>query len=129
MLVQLQMVAGVILLVGLLLIVNMIRQRKLELKYAMAWMFAILVMLIVDIFPPILNIISYCFGIATPVNTLFLLGFIFALVLIFVLTVAVSRQAERLRRLTQALAISQEKINELEKQMCYNGKNKENQEK
>lgn len=117
MMIKLQVVAAVILLLAFMYMINMIRKRKLELKYALSWMIVIIVMLVVDIFPPILSFISFLFGIATPVNTLFLLGFIFSLVLIFVLTVAVSRLADKVRRLSQAAAISEEKINQLYEQM------------
>lgn len=117
MMIKLQIVAAVILLLAFIYIINMIRKRKLELKYALSWMIVIIVMLVVDIFPPILSFLSFLFGIATPVNTLFLLGFIFSLVLIFVLTVAVSRLADKVRRLSQAAAISEEKINQLYEQM------------
>lgn len=117
MMIKLQIVAAVILLLAFIYMINMIRKRKLELKYALSWIIVIIVMLVVDIFPPILSFISFLFGIATPVNTLFLLGFIFSLVLIFVLTVAVSRLADKVRRLSQAAAISEEKINQLYEQM------------
>ena len=88
----------------------MIRKRKLELKYALAWMIAILMMLVVAVFPPILRVVSYLFGIATPVNTLFLLGFIFSLALLFIMTVTVSRLSDRVRQLSQAIALNEKEI-------------------
>lgn len=110
---KLQLVAGFILILAMLVIVNMIRKRNLELKYALAWMAVIISMLIVDSFPPILSFLSYLFGIATPVNTLFLLGFVFALALIFVLTVTVSRLSDRIRQLSQAVALNEKEIEKL----------------
>lgn len=107
---KLQLIAGAILLFGLLWIINMIRKRKLELKYALAWMIAILMMLVVAVFPPILRVVSYLFGIATPVNTLFLLGFIFSLALLFIMTVTVSRLSDRVRQLSQAIALNEKEI-------------------
>lgn len=110
---KLQIVAAVLITAALLMIINMIRKRKLELKYALAWIGVLVLVLIVDIFPPILYFISYLFGIATPVNTLFVLAFCFSIVLIFVLTVAVSRLAEKVKKLSQAVAINEKKIEEL----------------
>ena len=43
-------------------------------------------------------------------NTLFFLGFVFSLVLIFVLTVSVSRLSERIRQLSQAVALLEQKL-------------------
>lgn len=120
--VKLQIVAGIILILGLLWIVNMIRKRKLELKYALAWMVVIILMLLVDIFPPILSLISFLFGIATPVNTLFILGFIFALALLFILTVTVSRLSDRVRQLSQAVALNEKNIEELQLRELKNKK-------
>ncbi|MEG1848496.1 MAG: DUF2304 domain-containing protein [Lachnospiraceae bacterium] len=117
MMIQLQIVAALILLLAFLYIVNLIRKRKLELKYALAWMLVITAMLIADLFPPILNILSYLLGIATPVNTLFLLGFVFSIGLLFILTVAVSRLADKARRLSQAVAIGEEQRERLEQQV------------
>lgn len=113
MMLKLQLVAGFILILAMLVIVNMIRKRSLELKYALAWMAVIISMLIVDSFPPILSFLSYLFGIVTPVNTLFLLGFVFALALIFVLTVTVSRLSDRIRKLSQVVALNEEEIEKL----------------
>ena len=107
---QLQLIAAFILLAGMFTLVQMMRKRKLDIKYALSWMLMIVVMLIVDLFPPILSLISYLFGIATPVNTLSFLGFVFSLVLIFVLTVSVSRLSERIRQLSQAVALLEQKL-------------------
>lgn len=110
---KLQIVAAVIISLALICIIKMICKRKLELKYALSWILVLVLVLIVNLFPAILYYISYLFGIATPVNTLFVLAFCFSIVLIFVLTVAVSRLAEKVKKLSQAVAISEEKIDKL----------------
>lgn len=114
---KVQIVAAVLLLLALFFVINMIRKRKLELKYALAWIAVLVLVLLVDIVPAILNVLSYVLGIATPVNTLFLLALCFSVLLIFVLTVAVSRMAERIRKLSQAVALNEEKIRELEEKI------------
>ena len=122
---NLQMIAAIILLAAMGYLVGMIRRRKLDIKYALSWMIMIGLMLIVDIFPPILSLISHLFGIATPVNTLFFLGFIFSLMLIFVLTVSVSRLSDRIRQMSQALALAEKRIRELEESNTSGLENKE----
>lgn len=114
---KVQIVAAVLLSIALLAIIQMVRKRKLSLKYALSWMAVGILLLIVDLFPPILYLISYGFGIATPVNTLFVLGFCFSLILIFVLTVAASRMAERIRALSQRAALLEERIHTLENRL------------
>ena len=49
---------------------------------------------------------------ASPINMLFFLGFCFSLVIIFVLTVAISRVSIRMKQLTQELALYEKKMND-----------------
>ena len=113
---KLQLIIGICLVVALLAIVNMIRKRKLELKYALSWLIAIVFVLIMDCFPVLLTRLSYFLGIWAPVNMIFFLGFCFSLLIIFVLTVTLSRMSERVRKLAQAVALNEEKIELLMKE-------------
>lgn len=113
---KLQLIIGICLAVALLAIVNMIRKRKLELKYALSWLIAIVFVLILDCFPVLLTRLSYFLGIWAPVNMIFFLGFCFSLLIIFVLTVTLSRMSERVRKLAQAVALNEEKIEILMKE-------------
>lgn len=113
---KLQLIIGICLAVALLAIVNMIRKRKLELKYALSWLIAIVFVLILDCFPVLLTKLSYFLGIWAPVNMIFFLGFCFSLLIIFVLTVTLSRMSERVRKLAQAVALNEEKIELLMKE-------------
>jgi len=113
---KLQLIIGIFLVIALIAIVNMIRQRKLELKYALSWLIAIVFVLIMDCFPTLLAKLSYALGIWAPVNMIFFLGFCFSLMIIFVLTVTLSRMSERVRKLAQAVALNEEKIERLLKE-------------
>lgn len=113
---KLQLIIGICLVVALLAIVNMIRKRKLELKYALSWLIAIVFVLIMDCFPVLLTRLSHFLGIWAPVNMIFFLGFCFSLLIIFVLTVTLSRMSERVRKLAQAVALNEERIELLMKE-------------
>lgn len=114
---KIQIIIGIILIVSLMAIINMIRKRRLELKYALSWLVAIAFVLVLDCFPSLLNKISRILGIWAPVNMIFFLGFCFSLMIIFVLTVTLSRMSERVRKLSQAVALNEEKIEELMKEL------------
>ena len=58
--------------------------------------------------------LSFFLGIFTPVNMIFFLGFCFSMVIIFTLTVTVSRMSERIRKMAQQVAIQEETIKRLE---------------
>lgn len=100
-----QIIVAAIMIGFLAIIINMTRKKSLELRYALAWMAAAVGILIFDIFPGLTTVLSETMGIATPVNMLFFLGFCFALIIIFVLTVAVSRLSVRMKKMAQELAL------------------------
>ena len=114
--IKIQIIIGVCLVIGLAAIVNMIRRRRLELKYALSWLIAIVFVLVLDCFPTLLTRISLMLGIWAPVNMIFFLGFCFSLLIIFTLTVTLSRMSERVRKLSQAVALNEEKIEKLLKE-------------
>ena len=103
--VRLQIIVAIAILFALGVIINMIRKRALELRYALAWLIVGVGVLVLDIFPGIMEKLASVLGIYSPVNMLFFLGFCFSLVIIFVLTVAVSRMSIRIKELTQELAL------------------------
>lgn len=103
--IRLQIIIAVIIVMALCVIVNMIRKKRLELRYALAWLIVGVGVLVLDCFPQLINWIAGKLGIASPVNMLFFLGFCFSLMIIFILTVAVSRSSIRIKQLAQELAL------------------------
>ena len=112
---KLQVIIGIFLLMALFVIVYMIKKRSLDLKYALSWLLAIVFVLILDCFPILLVKLSAALGVWAPVNMIFFLGFCFSLLIIFTLTVMLSRMAERVRKLSQAVALNEEKLEEMSK--------------
>lgn len=100
---QIILIVGIILV--LIFILNMIRKRKLELKYSLVWLIVMVMLLIIACMPEKLHDIATALGIYSPVNMVFFLGFVFLLVIIYVLTVTVSRLSARIRRLAQIVAM------------------------
>ncbi|MBU9724586.1 DUF2304 domain-containing protein [Lachnospiraceae bacterium ASD4241] len=115
---KLQIILGVVLILAFLLLVNMIRKKSLELKYALSWLIVIFALFILDCFPVLLDDVAGFLGIFSPVNMIFFLGFVFSLLIIFVLTIALSRISNRVRALAQNLALSTKKLEILEKKLA-----------
>lgn len=93
----------------------MIRKQKIELKYTLLWLLLSFISILLSIFPKITYKMSQILGIETPVNTLFLIGIIGSLLIIFSLTVALSRNSSRIKDLTQELGILKEELLELKR--------------
>lgn len=112
---KLQIIIGICLLMALAVIIYMIKKRSLDLKYALSWLLALVFVLVLDCFPILLVKLSAALGVWAPVNMIFFLGFCFSLLIIFTLTVMLSRMAERVRKLSQAVALNEERLEKLEK--------------
>lgn len=115
--VKLQIVIGVAILFVFVILVNMIRRRSLELKYALSWMVVLCALLIFDCAPGLLIVVSDFLGIYAPVNMIFFLGFCFSLVIIFSLTVALSRLSNSIRTLDQMVALNEKRLREIETEL------------
>lgn len=100
---RLLIIAGLLLLLAV--IINMVRKRRLELKYVLAWLIADLALIFFAIFPQTMMGMAEFLGIYSPVNMIFFLGFVFLAMIIFSLTVALSRATANQRRLAQYTAL------------------------
>ncbi|MDE5777371.1 MAG: DUF2304 domain-containing protein [Lachnospiraceae bacterium] len=105
---QIQIILIVFIVLFLLVILNMIRKRELELKYALSWFIMDLALIILVCIPNTMEKLAELLGIYSPVNMVFFLGFVFSLIVIFVLTVTLSRMSSRVRRLAQIVAMMNE---------------------
>ena len=115
--VKLQIVIGLAILVVFAILVNMIRRRSLELKYALSWMMVLCALFVFDCAPKLLIVVSDFLGIYATVNMIFFLGFCFSLVIIFSLTVALSRLSNSIRTLDQMVALNEKRLRDLEKEL------------
>ncbi|MBQ6843141.1 MAG: DUF2304 domain-containing protein [Agathobacter sp.] len=100
-----------VLILGLGVIVNLIRKRSLELKYALTWLFLGAALLLVVLVPGLLDLLATLLGIYNPMNMVFFLGFLFSVVVIFVLTMALSNNSNRVRKMAQKIALNEYKAN------------------
>ena len=90
-------------------IINLVRMKKLRLKYALTWLVFSVFLLTISIFPQILISISNLLTIKEPVNTIFLIIITFMLTIILYLTLALSKTSEKVKKLTQEIGIIKNK--------------------
>ena len=89
-------------------------RKKLNLRYTLVWLITVTVLLILSIFPVIVEKIGNLIGIVAPVNTVFLFAILFMLIIILTLTGIVSHMNSRVYRLTQTQALLEKRIRDLE---------------
>lgn len=110
--VRTQIVVAAVVILALIGLTSMVKKNKIEMKYALIWYLLVAVIFVFDLFPDLLGSFATFMGVDLAVNMLFFLGFCFALVIIFVLTVWVSKLSVKVKRLTQELALLERRIEE-----------------
>ncbi len=93
----------------LLLILEMVRQRRLLERYALLWLFSALVLLALAVWRDFLETIANAVGIIYPPNALFLIAFGFVMALLLHFSIAVSRLADQSKVLAQRVALLEER--------------------
>ncbi|MEJ8305018.1 DUF2304 domain-containing protein [Saccharibacillus sacchari] len=104
-------------LVVLFVFINRTRRYKLELKYALVWIFFSAAGVIVSIFPQIFFFIARVMGIEVPVNAVFLLAVSAIFLTLYSLTVSLSNHSRKLRTLTQEVGLMQHKMTEMQQRI------------
>lgn len=102
-------VVGVI--ICLMYIIHMVKKEKLELKYSLSWIIAAIAILVMAVFPISMEYMADILNIINPVNALFFVGICFILVILFSLTIAMSRNSRKLKDMVQKLALLEYELN------------------
>ena len=113
---RLKLIIVAFLLLAMCLIVNLIRKRKLELKYALTWLLLIVGLALIVLIPGLLEGLAALLGIYSVMNLVFFVGFVFSLLLIFNLTMSLSRNSERVRKIAHKIALNEYAITHADKQ-------------
>jgi hypothetical protein len=89
----------------LLLVINLVRKRQLQERYAILWLLAGLALTLAPVFIPWLDHLAFSLGFEYPPALLLLLAVVGLLLLIFQLSLTISRTEDRLKVLTQELGL------------------------
>ena len=117
---RLQVVIAIGAIAAILCIGNLVRIRRLELKYALIWFLVGILLLIFDIFPGILQLMTQALGITLPINMLTFLGLLFVLMILFSQTIVISNLTRKCQRLTQEVGLLYKKVDDLKTEQKNN---------
>lgn len=96
------------------LMLILLKRKAISLKYTLLWMIAGVVMAIMVIWPETLRFIISLIGIESNMNGLFILAIAFVIMILMSITSIVSKQSEKIKSLTQTIAMLEKRIRELE---------------
>lgn len=109
-----QFIALIICLLYFLVIGYCLKKSYFKLRYALVWLLSGVAMLLLSIWPQLLKNISDLLGIYSPVNALFVILFVCIIIVLILQTIIVSRQSEKIKRLTQTLALIEKRLRDQE---------------
>ena len=111
---RLQIFAVLAVLAFLAVLIILLRKNRLSLKYSLLWLFSGIVLLILSLFPGLLDSFSRLIGVYSSVNALFavLIGCIILLMISF--TAIVSKEKKEIVRLVQEMSLLENRLRELE---------------
>jgi len=116
--VRIQLVA-IVLAGGLLVaILEMVRRRRLQERYALLWLASALVLLALAVWRDALGTLADWMGISYPPNALFFVAFAGVLLLLLHFSAAVSRLADQSKILAQRLALLEQRVGENEERLA-----------
>lgn len=111
---KLQITLIVTIVLYFIVLLKLLKDRALNLKYTLLWFLSGFVMLVLAIFPDILSWAISLVGIQDNMNGLFLILIGFLIVLVLSLTSIVSRQNRKIRTMIEEYAILEKRVRELE---------------
>jgi len=98
----------------LVVILELVRSRRLQERYALLWVMTSIVLLVFALWRDGLNVLARTVGIAYPPSALFLLAALFILVVLLHYSTVISELAERNLMLAQRIALLEQRLKEAE---------------
>jgi len=97
------------------LVFELVRRRRLMERYALLWLFASAVLLLLAVWRGLLNEIAHAIGIYYAPSALFVIAFGFILVLLLHFSLVISRLADQNKLLAQRLGLLQQRVDAAER--------------
>ena len=107
----LRIILGIGVIFYFIIVLMLLKEKKLTLKYTLLWLLAGLCMGLLVLFPLSIRYITNFLGIASEMNGLFAICLAFIICILMALTSIVSTQNAKIRRLTQSIAILENTLN------------------
>lgn len=108
----LHFLAVTVCLVLIIFVVEAIRRNRLNVRYAILWLGASLVLLTLSIYRPLLHWVARWLGVSYPPSLLFLVAFLFLLGIVLHFSLVISSHRDSIRRLAQTIALLERAMDE-----------------
>ena len=127
--ISLKIFAFIVILFYFVVVLGFLRKKKFDLKYSLLWLLAGIIMFLVVAFPNFIIWVTGKMGIKVASNGIFAICILLEIVIMISMTAALSDFANRIKILTQNIAILENRIRKLEAQIRYGNEEKTNEAK
>lgn len=127
--ISLKIFAFIVILFYFVVVLGFLRKKKFDLKYSLLWLLAGIIMFLVVAFPNFIIWVTGKMGIKVATNGIFAICILLEIVIMISMTAALSDFANRIKILTQNIAILENRIRKLEEQIRYGNEEKTNEAK
>lgn len=111
---NLRVVLLIAVMVYFIIVLMMLKNKTLHLRYTLLWLAAGCVLGIMIFWPNLLMNFIHMLGIVDNMNGLFIVCIAFIIMILMSLTAIISKQADKIKNLTQTIARMEKRIRELE---------------
>lgn len=111
---KLRIFLGIAIVIYFIIVLLLLKQKKLTLKYTLLWLVAGFFMGILVLFPMLLRNMMGLLGVASEMNGLFTVALGFIICILMAITSIVSNQTRKIRHLTQDIALLEKKLRDQE---------------
>ena len=105
-----QKLAVPVCLVLILIILELVRRKRLGVRYSLVWLGVTFAMLVLSLWGGLLNLIRASIGAVNPSSTLFFLGILFSLVILLHFSIKISEYSQQIRLLAKEIGLLRERL-------------------
>ena len=127
--ISLKIFSFIVILFYFIVVLGFLRKKKFDLKYSLLWLLAGIIMFLVVAFPNFIIWVTGKMGIKVASNGIFAICILLEIINMISMTAALSDFANRIKILTQNIAILENRIRKLEEQIRYGNEEKTNDAK
>ncbi len=98
----------------LIVVLNLLRTKKLKEEYALLWLFMAVTLVVAPLFIDLIDTLSYAIGIDYPPSLIIVLALVCFALIFFQISVTISRFSEQIKTLSQDLALTRRRLQDLE---------------
>ncbi|MBN1400118.1 MAG: DUF2304 domain-containing protein [Anaerolineae bacterium] len=98
----------------LVFVVNLVRTKKLKEEYALLWLLMAVALVVAPLLIDLIDEISFAIGIDYPPALIIVIALVCFALIFFQISVSISRFSEQIKNLSQDLALTRRRVEELE---------------